>query len=146
MAGTITNQNHHKMRIQKVRFAKYRGEIIAIFQQDSLLKAKGRVECYTHVGQHSYGFKGYFKGMKSATYSEYQHLLRELVVQVGYKNLEITNRQKITAHRPPTKGEILFGHGVTHYRDFTAAEIGINSKGQLNGMFKADDGLFYSLR
>ena len=134
------------MKAQKVRFANYRGEIIAIFQQDSNLRKKGRVECYTHIGQHSYGFPAYFKGMKSATYAEYFDLLKELMVSIGYNNLQITNRQKFTAHRPPTKGEISFGHGATHHRDFTASEIGINPKGELKKRFKATDGLWYSLK
>jgi hypothetical protein len=134
------------MKAQKVRFANYRGEIIAIFQQDERDKKYGQQGCYMHVGQHSHGCPHYFKGLKSAAHAEYCDLLKELVVQVGYNNLQITNRQKFTAHRPPTKGEISFGHGATHYRDFTASEIGINAKGQLKNRFKADDGLYYSLR
>lgn len=27
-------------------------------------------------------------------------------------------KTKITYHRKPTKGEIKFGHGATHYKDF----------------------------
>jgi hypothetical protein len=53
---------------------------------------------------------------------------------------------KFTAHRPPTQGEISRGYGATHYRDFTASQIGINAKGQLKSKFKAEDGLWYSLR
>jgi hypothetical protein len=134
------------MKTLKVRFAKSQGEIIAVFQQDERDRKYNQQQCYQHIGQHGHGNPWYFKRLKSATYSEYQNLLRELVVQIGYNNLQITNRQKFTANRPPTEGEIKFGHGATHYRDFTAAEIGINSKGQLKSRFKADDGLYYSLR
>lgn len=35
-------------------------------------------------------------------------------------------------------------HGATHYRDFTRAQVGYNSKGELKTRFKADDGLMYS--
>lgn len=28
----------------------------------------------------------------------------------------------VTYHRPPTEGEIRFGHGATHYRDFVVSE------------------------
>ena len=134
------------MKKLKVRFAKCQGDIIAIFQQDDRDKKYNQQGCYQHTGQHGHGCPQYFKGVKSATYAEYFDLLRELVVQIGYNNLQITNRQKFTAHRPPTAGEIRFGHGATHYRDFTAAEIGINPKGRLKSKFKASDGLFYSLR
>ena len=129
----------------KVRFAKCQGDVVAIFQQDARDKKYGQQGCYAHIGQHSHGCPHYFKGLKSATFAEYAELLRDLVAQIGY-NIQPTNRQKFTAHRPPTAGEISRGYGATHYRDFTAAEIGINAKGQLKERFKAEDGLWYSLK
>ena len=132
-------------KLTKVRFAKCQGDVVAIFQQDERHKKYGQQECYQHIGQHGHGCPHYFKGLKSATFAEYQDLLRELVVQIGY-NIQPTNRQKFTAHRPPTQAEIAFGHGATHYMDFTAAKIGINAKGELKTRFKATDGLWYSLR
>ncbi len=40
-------------------------------------------------------------------------------------------------YRNPTKSEIRFGHGATHYREFTPDEH------QSRKWFKADDGLRY---
>lgn len=50
----------------------------------------------------------------------------------------------ITCWRNPTASEIKFGHGATHYRDFTTYEIGYNKSGNLKRWFKADDGLRYN--
>jgi len=50
----------------------------------------------------------------------------------------------ITCWRKPTEYEIKFGYGATHFRDFTAQEIGHNRRGKLKKWFKADDGLRYN--
>jgi hypothetical protein len=60
-------------------------------------------------------------------------------------NLE-TSTETITCWRNPTKGEIKFGEGAIHYRDFTTEEIGRNKQGKLKSWFKADDGLRYSTK
>lgn len=129
----------------KVRFCKEGNDVIAVFAQDAKEKRMGQRGCYTWQTEHSHGQPEYFAKLKAAKLNEYGDLLRHLVGR-GYDNLQITNRQKFTAHRPPTEGEIRFGHGATHYRDFTAAQIGVNDKGQLKRRFKAADGLIYSLR
>lgn len=50
----------------------------------------------------------------------------------------------VTYHRPPTKGEIRFGHGATHYRDFTPDECCHPGTRILKKWFIApDDGLRY---
>ena len=49
----------------------------------------------------------------------------------------------ITYHRPPTKGEIKFGYGATHYRDFEPIEC-VKKNGSLKAWFVSpDDGLRY---
>lgn len=49
----------------------------------------------------------------------------------------------VTYHRKPTPGEIKFGHGATHYRDFKFTDC-INPDGTLKKRLKADDGLIYT--
>ena len=49
----------------------------------------------------------------------------------------------VTYHRKPTAGEIKFGHGATHYRDFPVAEC-TKKDGSLKMRLKADDGLIYT--
>lgn len=48
----------------------------------------------------------------------------------------------VTYHRNPTKAEIKFGHGATHYRDFPVEEC-IHKDRSLKRWIKADDGLRY---
>jgi len=99
---------------------------------------------YSHIGQHSGCSLDYVNPCREAITNEYGYLLAELI-DYGYHDLKIMNNQKITCHRKPTKGEIKFGEGATHYRDFTAAEIGVSNKTKfLKVRFKADDGLYYS--
>jgi hypothetical protein len=50
----------------------------------------------------------------------------------------IQSGKAVQCHRPPTKSEIKFGHGATHYRTFLRSEI-INRKGELKKWFKTDD-------
>jgi hypothetical protein len=53
-------------------------------------------------------------------------------------------KELITCWRNPTPGEIKFGEGAIHYRDFSPYEIGRNKEGKLKKWFKAsDDGLIY---
>jgi hypothetical protein len=51
--------------------------------------------------------------------------------------LELTG-EAIRCHREPTKGELKFGNGATHYRTFMREDI-TNRKGELKKWFKADD-------
>ena len=103
---------------------------------------KGNNTSYAHIGQHSACSPRYASMCKEAITNEYLPLLRELIGQ-GYKDLQIINKQVITAHREPTAYEIKFGEGATHYRDFTMSEIGITKTGNIKKWFKADDGLRY---
>jgi hypothetical protein len=48
-----------------------------------------------------------------------------------------------TYHRGPTPGEISFGYGATHYRDFDLAECCHLGTRILKRWFVADDGLRY---
>lgn len=50
---------------------------------------------------------------------------------------------KITYHRPPTPGEIKFGEGATHYRDFPVEECCYPDTRIPKHRIKADDGLYY---
>jgi hypothetical protein len=49
----------------------------------------------------------------------------------------------ITLHRNPTPSEVRFGHGATHYREFTVAECCHKGTRFLKRWIKADDGLRY---
>jgi hypothetical protein len=49
-----------------------------------------------------------------------------------------------TYHRKPTAGEIKFGHGATHYRDFHITECRDPKTGDPKKRLKADDGLIYT--
>lgn len=46
-------------------------------------------------------------------------------------------------HRPPTKSEITFGNGATHYRTFAIADCTHAGTRILKAWFVADDGLRY---
>lgn len=47
-------------------------------------------------------------------------------------------------HRPPTKAEIKFGHGATHYRTFTVEECCFpNTRVPKKWFVAKDDGLRY---
>jgi hypothetical protein len=51
---------------------------------------------------------------------------------------------EITYHRPPTKQEIAFGQGATHYRTFPVAECCFDGTRIPKKKFKShDDGLMY---
>ena len=55
--------------------------------------------------------------------------------------------QHYTYHREPTRGEIAFGYGATHYRDFPPEDVVTKRIGQLVVLKKwlkaKDDGLRY---
>ena len=98
--------------------------------------------CYSHMGQHSGCSNQYVKNIKEANYNQYWDLLRELIGQ-GYNNLQVMNGQEFEAHRQPTKSEIKFGHGATHYRNFKLADY-LKRNGNIKKWFIADDNLRYS--
>lgn len=127
----------------KVIFYLKDSTVLAYFP-DLVFNSVGNKTCYTHIGQHSACSEQYIKELREANYNEYQFLLSELIGQ-GYKDFLILNSQTFNYMRNPTQAEILFGHGATHYRDFTLAEIGLNKQGKIKRKFKADDNLFYHL-
>ena len=54
----------------------------------------------------------------------------------------LSDFMQIEFHRKPTAGEIKFGHGATHYRDFLVKDIK-KKDGSLKYRIKAD-GLIYT--
>jgi hypothetical protein len=104
----------------------------------------GMLTCYAHIGQHSACHKDYAKECKEAPINEYWDLLEELISQ-GYNDLQIMNSHEIECHRPPTKGEVKFGEGAIHYRNFPLSVIGLKKgKGMWKDWFiSPDDGLRY---
>jgi len=117
--------------------------VFAFFPEEKYNSIEGGMfMSYAHIGQHSGCHIDYANECKEANFNVFSGLLRELIGQ-GYKDLKIENKQEFEYHREPTKGEIKFGEGATHYRSFTLAEIGINKKGDLKKWFIANDGLRY---
>lgn len=58
--------------------------------------------------------------------------------------LKIDTTKTLEYHRKPTAGEIKFGYGATHYRDFTADEY-LKKDGTIKKRIKAkNDGLIYT--
>ena len=51
--------------------------------------------------------------------------------------------ESVTYHRPPTRAEIRFGYGATHYRQFSIEECCHANTRRLKAWFVADDGLRY---
>jgi hypothetical protein len=107
--------------------------------------------CYAHTGQHSACHIDYANECKEAPINEYFDLLNELINYGDgkqYNDLQIMNEQTIECHRPPTKGEIKFGEGATHYRDFPLSIIGLKKgKAMRKDWFVApDDKLRYYTR
>ena len=49
----------------------------------------------------------------------------------------------VAYHRPPTRGEINFGEGAIHYREFPVEECCFPGTRVLKRWFVADDGLRY---
>jgi hypothetical protein len=50
---------------------------------------------------------------------------------------------EVEFHRPPTRGEINFGHGATHYRRFPVEEVCHPGTRIMKRWFVAEDGLRY---
>lgn len=98
--------------------------------------------CYNRIGQHSGCSTAYANKCKEANFNQYSDLLRELI-SIGYKELQILNKQEIEYRRQPTAYELKFGEGSCHYRSFTLSETGISKKGDLKKWFIADDNLRY---
>lgn len=109
------------------------GEDVFAYFPEIIGDSKGNKTCYAHIGQHSACSPDYAKECKEALYSEYADLLKELIGQ-GYKDLVVLNTQGIEAHRPPTKGEIKFGEGATHYLTVALSCI-LNKKGEIKKWF-----------
>lgn len=128
---------------QVIFYVESDGAILAYFFNEKA-DGQGNYLCYAHVGQHSACSPDYVRPLKLATPQQYADLERELIGQ-GY-TLEILNELPVECHRPPTKGEIRFGYGATHYRTFSYLEIGHNRRGEIKKWFKADDGLRYYTR
>ena len=56
----------------------------------------------------------------------------------------IDNRE-IEFHRKPTKGEIKFGEGATHYKDFRIGDLKLRKDGRVPTRVKCKiDGLIYT--
>lgn len=99
--------------------------------------------CYARIGQHSACSPEYIKGRQKAKLWQYGDLLKELIGQ-GYNDLRVIDNTETVCSRPPTKQEIKFGYGATHYREFTKTQIGYNKRGELKKWFiSPDDGLRY---
>lgn len=130
---------------------KHTTKVLFLFEKDSDNEVfaffpevihNGKVKtCYAHIGQHSSCADEYAKECKPAKYADYQDLLKELI-GLGY-NVKVLNEQEIEYHRKPTAGEIKFGHGATHYRDFNI-NLCLATNGNLKRRLKADDGLIYT--
>ena len=52
--------------------------------------------------------------------------------------------ETIEYHRKPTREEIVFGEGATHYRDFSIEDCCWPGTRIMKQRFKANDGLIYS--
>ena len=75
----------------------------------------------------------------------YHDIRRNQVVKInGTSYLAIVDlNMPVTYHRPPTRGEIKFGYGATHYRDFELADV-LTDDGRIKKWFIAkDDSLRY---
>ncbi len=136
----------------KVQFLKEKPEgqlecnVFAYFPEENYSTESNIKTCYSRIGQHSACHVDYTAECKEVNYNEYQDLLKELY-SIGYKNLEVINKQLITCHRQPTEAEIKFGHGATHYKMFTISEIGLNKKGEIKNWFNCkEDKLRYNTK
>jgi hypothetical protein len=129
------------MTLVKFLHEKDREGIFAYFPLE-IFDSKGNPACYAHIGQHSACSAEYASECKEADYYEYQDLLKELV-SIGYKDLVIHNTQAFELHRKPTKGEVKFGEGAIHYKEFRG-DLVISAKGELKKyIVDPEDGLRY---
>ena len=122
-------------------------DVFAYFPELAYTVNEGKVDlftCYAPIGQHSACHIDYANECKEANFNQYWNLLKELIGQ-GYNDIQVMNKQTFEYWRPPTKQEIKFGEGASHYREFTLSEIGITKDGDLKNWFKAkDDKLRYN--
>lgn len=66
------------------------GQILAYFP-GLVADQKGNKTCYAHIGQHSACSPAYVRTLKLATTEQYKDLLSELVLAIGYDDLQIMN-------------------------------------------------------
>jgi hypothetical protein len=129
-----------------IKFVIFKGEVLALFPKtyySEVLYGKKLITSYSHAGQHSSADRSLLR-CKEASLAEFLPLFRELV-GMGYIGLEVINKQCVEYHRKPTTGEIRFGHGAAHYRDFALADCLCNKTGRIKKRLKAaDDGLIYT--
>lgn len=116
--------------------------LFAFFPNEKYNNTPNLFTSYRHVGQHSACHLEYAEECVQASYAEYQFLLKELI-GLGY-NFNVLNSQVIEYHRKPTKAEIMFGHGVTHYKDFLPEKYLNVKTGDLKSRLKDIDGLIYT--
>lgn len=95
--------------------------------------------CYAHVGQHSACHIDYANECKEAVTNDYMLTLLPELINQGYDDLVIMNKQTIQCHRSPTERELKFGEGAMHHRDFPLSIIGLNKKGDFKNWFIAPD-------
>lgn len=74
------------IEITKVKFVKFKGEIVALFPECVNRHNKNMIMSYAHLGQHSEASRSLLK-CKKATLKECADLLNELT-KIGY-NLEV---------------------------------------------------------
>lgn len=108
-------------------------DVYAFFPK--IKEGKGYFLSYEHIGQHSGCSIEFVNESKEAKYSDYVDLLKELINLVGYKNIKVLNSQEIEYHRNPTKSEIKFGHGSTHYKSFNAS-VFLKKNGEIKKWLK----------
>jgi len=84
--------------------------------------------------------EGEFMGGGSAsTKLEAEEKANNLILELSDR---INSDKLVEYHREPTKYEIKFGEGATHYRSFPMSEC-VKPDGRLKKWFVADDGLRY---
>ena len=132
----------------------YNGYITAYFPSEKYSQEIGVYNSYSHIGQHSACSYDFAKNKcKIANEVEYKDLFNELE-SIGY-NLEVVAKlapinkmvwnganSEIDYHRKPTKSEIKFGHGATHYLTIHKDRF-LNKDGTVKKRVKVD-GLIYT--
>lgn len=121
-----------KFLIEKEHNPDFLPAVFAFFPTQ-IWDGKGNKASYSQIGQHSGCCIEYANECKEATYSQYNDLLRELIGQ-GYNDLQILNKQEFEVHRQPTKGEIKFGEGATHWLTVNFADV-LDKEGNIKKWF-----------
>lgn len=104
--------------------------------QYAILEQKTTVREYKRKNAYESTFNKQY--VSAATRAELIEKLKNLNTDFVFDN----NRE---CWRQPTKGEIKFGEGAIHYRDFNLSEIGYNKQGKLKRWFIApNDNLRYN--